>query len=163
VDYDWGVGVGMGYTLLLEGDISSICKRLAMKKKIIKKIIIISIKNTHIEKCTRQSYLVLTHLSQGLVSSIFTTAPLWYFPGYFLLAFLEGCCPSLSPAVMSLCLDPMTWDPSALSNRVASSSNTLSWSCWRYSIILLFFFFSSATPYLLAFSQAFSSTSLLAF
>ena len=55
----------------------------------------------------------------------------------FPLAFLEGHCPSSSPAVTFLCLNPMTWNPSAPSNRAASSSSTSSRSCWRYSTILL--------------------------
>jgi len=36
-DHGQGVGVGVGYTLLLESDASSIYKRSAMKKEIIKK------------------------------------------------------------------------------------------------------------------------------
>jgi len=36
-DYGWGVGVGVGYTPLLESDIPGTCKRSAMKKEIIKK------------------------------------------------------------------------------------------------------------------------------
>ena len=82
---------------------------------------------------------------------------------YFPLAFLKGCCPFSSPAVTFLHLDPMIWDPSALSNRAASSSSTLFQSRWRYSIILFFFFFSSATLYLLVSSLALASTFLLAF
>jgi len=35
-DHGWDVGVGVGYTLLLESDAPSICEELAMKKKIIK-------------------------------------------------------------------------------------------------------------------------------
>ena len=49
------------------------------------------------------------------------------------------------------------------SNRVASSSNTLSQSCWRYSTVFLFLFSSSTTLCLSASSWAFSSTSLLVF
>jgi len=50
----------VGYTLLLEGDAPSICKGSAMKEKIIKKLVIISIiKNTHLEGCTRQSCSVV--------------------------------------------------------------------------------------------------------
>jgi len=33
----WGVGVGVGYTLLLEDNTLGTCKELAMKEKIIKK------------------------------------------------------------------------------------------------------------------------------
>ena len=84
--------------------------------------------NTYLKGCTRQFCLVLTYLSQGLALSIFTAAPTWYFPCCFPLAFLEGHCPFSSLAATSLYLDPMTWDPSALFNRMASSSNTLSQS-----------------------------------
>jgi len=68
----------MGYTLLLEGNVPGICEESAMKEKIIKIIIIIiiSIKNTHLKKCTRQSYPVLTHLSQRLAPPILTATPL---------------------------------------------------------------------------------------
>ena len=118
---------------------------------------------THLEGCTRQSCPALTYLSQGLVLPIFTMAPPQYFPGCFSLAFLEGHYPFSFPAATSLNLDPTIWDPSTSSNRVASFSSTLSWSHWRYSIVLLFLFSSSATLCLSAFSQVFSSTSLLAF
>ena len=110
-----------------------------------------------------KSCLVLTHLSQGLVPPIFAVAPPRYFSGCLPLAFLEGCCPSLSLAVTFLHLDPMTWNPSAPSNRAVSSSSTLSWSHWRYSIVLLFLSSSSATLCLSASFQAFSSAFLLAF
>jgi len=42
-DYGRGVVVDVGYTSLLEGNAPTTCERLAMKEKIIKKIIIISI------------------------------------------------------------------------------------------------------------------------
>jgi len=77
-------------------------------------------KITHLERCTRQSCPVLTHLSQGLALPIFTTAPLWYFSGCFPLVFLGDHCTSSSLAATSLHLDPMTWDPSAPSNRMVS-------------------------------------------
>ena len=86
-----------------------------------------------------------------------------YFSCCFSLVFLEGYYPSSSPAVISLCLDPMTWDPSALSKRMAFSSSISSWSCWRYSNILFFFSFFSSIFCLLAFSLAFFSAFLLAF
>ena len=101
--------------------------------------------------------------TQGLAPPIFIAAPPQYFPGCFPLAFLEGHCPFSSPVVISLCLDPVIWNSSAPSNRAASSSNTSSQSCWRYSIILFFLFSSSATLCLLASSLALASTSLLAF
>ena len=104
-----------------------------------------------------------THLSQGVAPPIFTAAPPQYFPGCFPLAFLEGRCSSSPPAATSVCLDPVTWDPSAPSNRVASSSSTSSRSCWRYSLVLLFLSSSSATLCLSASSLALASTSLLAF
>ena len=110
-----------------------------------------------------QSCLAHTHLSQRLELPILTAAPPQYFPGCFLLAFLEGCCLFSSPAVTSLCLDPVTWDPSALSNRAASSSSTSSQSCWRYSIVLLFLSSFSATLFLslgLHFSPGFLSRTL---
>ena len=116
-------------------------------------------KITYFERCTRQSCPVLTHLLQGLAPPIFTAAPLQYFSSYFSLAFLESCCPSSSPAVTFLCLNPMTWDPSAPFNRVASSSSTLSWSYWMYSN----FFFFSVIFCFLASSLALASASLLAF
>jgi len=129
-----------------------------------KKIIIISIiKITHLERYTRQSCLAYTHLSQRLEPPIFTAAPLQYFPGCFPLAFLEGCCPSLFPVVTSFHLDPAIWDPSAPSNRAASSSSTSFQSRWRYSIILFFLSSSSTTLYLSASSLALASASLLAF
>ena len=131
--------------------------------KVLEKIIISIIITTHLEWCTRQSCMVLTHLSQGLASPILTVASLWYFFCCLPLAFLKGYCPTLSPAVISLCLNPTTWDPSAPSNRAVSSSNTLSQSCWIYSNVLFFFFSSSATLCLLASSLAFSYASLLAF
>ena len=65
-------------------------------------------KITYLEGCTRQSCPVLTYLSQGLAPPIFTAAPLWYFSGYFPLAFLKGHCPFLSLAATSLLLDPVT-------------------------------------------------------
>ena len=92
-----------------------------------------------------------------------TSRPLQYFPSYFPLVFLEGCCPSSSLAVTSLRLDPATWDSSAPSNRAASSSSTLSWSRWRYSIVLLFLSSSSVTLCLSASSLVLVSTSLLDF
>ena len=113
--------------------------------------------------CTRQSCPVYTHLSQGLEPPILTAAPPRYFPGCFPLAFLEGHCSSSSPAVISLHLDPATWDPSAPSNRAASSSSTLSWSRWRYSTVLFFLSSSSATFCLSASFLALASASLLAF
>ena len=116
-------------------------------------------KITHLEGCTRQSCPAHTHLSQGLEPSILTVAS----PQYLSLAFLEGCCLSLSLAVTSLHLDPTTWDPSAPSNRVASSSSTLSRSRWRYSIVLFFFFFFSTTFCLSASSLALAFAFLLAF
>jgi len=106
---------------------------------------------------------VLTHLSQGLAPSILTVTSSWYFSGYFTLAFLKGYCSSLSLAATSLYLDPTTWDLSALSNRVASFSNTSSKSYWKYSTVLLFLSSSSTTLCFLAFSWAFFYTSLLAF
>jgi len=36
-NHGWGIGIGMGYTLLLKYNTSSVCKGVAMKKKIIKK------------------------------------------------------------------------------------------------------------------------------
>ena len=42
-DHGQSVSVGVGYTLLLESNVSGTYEGLAMKKKIIKKIIIISI------------------------------------------------------------------------------------------------------------------------
>ena len=105
------------------------------------------------------SYLWYTHLSQGLKPPILTVVSLWYFP----LAFLEGHCLSSSPVVTSLHLDPAIWNPSAPSNKVASSSNTSFQSHWRYSTILFFLSSFSATLCLSAFSWAFFSTSLLAF
>jgi len=85
-----------------------------------------------------------------------------YFPSCFPLAFLEGHCLSSSLKVTSLCLDPITWNLSVLSNKAASSTSTLSRSCWRYSNYF-FFFFSSASLYFLAFSFVLASASLLAF
>ena len=120
-------------------------------------------KITHLEEYTRQFCLAFTHFSQGLALSIFTAAPLWYFPYCFPLAFLEGHYSSLSLAVISLHLDPMTWDSLAPSNRVASSFSILSQSHWKYSIVLLFLSSSSITLCLLASFWAFSSASLLAF
>ena len=105
---------------------------------------------THLEEYTRQFCLAFTHFSQGLALSIFTAAPLWYFPYCFPLAFLEGHYSSLSLAVISLHLDPMTWDSLAPSNRVASSFSILSQSHWKYSIVLLFLSSSSITLCLLA-------------
>ena len=99
----------------------------------------------------------------GVSTPIFTAAPPRYLPGCFPLAFLEGRYTSSSSAATSLCLDPMTWDPSAPSNRAASSSSTSSRSHWRYSIILLFLSSSSATLCFLASSLALASASLLAF
>ena len=100
-----------------------------------------------------------TYLSQGLEPPILTAAPLQHLS----LAFLEGCCPSLSLVAISLCLDSVTWDSSAPSNRAASSSSTSSWSCWRYSTVLLFVSSSSTTLYLSASSLALASAFLLAF
>ena len=65
-------------------------------------------KTTYLEGYTRQSCLALTHFSQGLVSPIFTVAPLQYFPSCLSLAFLKGHCLSLSLAATFLYLDPMT-------------------------------------------------------
>ena len=120
-------------------------------------------KITYLKGCTKQSCLVLIYLSHGLASPIFTVAPPQYFSSCLSLAFLESCCPSSSPVVISLHLDPTIWDFSASSNRVASSSSTLSWSHWRYSNVLFFFSFFSTTFCFLASSLAFSSASLLAF
>ena len=125
-------GSWLGYTPLLECDAPGTGKEATIKRKIIKnndnyKLI------THLEGYTRQSCLALTHLSQGLAPSIFTTAPLRYFPSCFPLAFLEGRCTSSSQ------------------------------SHWRYFIILFFLFSSSATLCLLVSSLALASTSLLAF
>ena len=106
---------------------------------------------THLELCTRQSCLVCIYLSQGLAPSILTPVFLWYLPGCFLLAFLKGCCLSLSPEVFSLHLVPTIWEPPVLSKRVASSTSTLSWSCW---IHFKLFFFSSV---ILLFSASFPS------
>ena len=88
---------------------------------------------------------MLTHLSQGLAPPILTVVPLQYFPCCFSLAFLEGYCPSSSLVIISLHLDPMTWDLSAFFKRVASFFSILSQSHWRYSTILFFF---STTLYL---------------
>ena len=100
------------------------------------------------------------HTSLTWVSiPILTVVPLQYFSGYFSLAFLEGYCPSLSLAAISLHLDPATWDPSVSSNRAASSSSTSSWSCWRYSN----FFFSSTILYFSVSFLALAFTFLLAF
>ena len=106
---------------------------------------------------------MLTHLSQELTSPILTVVSPWYFTGCFPLAFLEGYYLSSSPEMTSLCLDPMTWDPSIPSKRVASFSSTLFQSCWRYSNILFFFFFSSATLLLSTSFLAFVSASFLIF
>ena len=94
---------------------------------------------------------------------MFTVVPPWYFSGCFPLAFLEGRCPFLFLVVTSLHLNPATLDSLAPSNRMASSSSTLSWSYWKYSIVLLFLSFSSTTLCLSASFQAFFSASLLAF
>ena len=154
----------MRYTPLLKSDTPSICEELAIKEKIIiRKNNYKYNKNTHLEGYTRQSYLVLTHLSQRLTLSIFTAAPLQYFPGHFPLTFLEGCCPSLSPTAISLHLDLTTWDPSVPSNRAAFSSSTSSQSCWMYSNILFFFFFSSTTLCFLASPLVFFFASFLVF
>ena len=64
-DHGWGVGIGVGYTPLLECDAPSTGKGATMKRRIIKnndkyKII------THLEGCTRQSCPVHTHLLQEL-------------------------------------------------------------------------------------------------
>ena len=158
-DHGWGVGVSVEYTLLLEGNAPSTCKRSAMKEKIIRKIIISIIKNTHLEECTRQSCMVLTHLSQRLAPPIFTAAPPWYFTGCFPLAFLEGRCLFSSPAATSLCLDPVIQDLSAPSKRVASSSSILSQSHQIY----FNFSFSSAILCFSASSLALASTLLLVF
>ena len=120
-------------------------------------------KITHLEEYTRQSYPVLTYLLQRLAPLIFTMALPQYFPCCFLLAFLKGRCSFSSLAVIFLHLDSTTWDPSVPSNKAASSSNILSWSYWRYSIVLLFLSFSSITLCLSASSRAFSSAFLLAF
>ena len=136
---------------------------ISYKKKVLKKIISIII-TTYLEWYTRQSCPVFTHLSQGLVPPILTVALLWYFFCCLPLAFLKSHCPTLSLAVISLCLDPTTWDLSTPFNRAVFSSSTLSQSCWIYSNVLFFFFFSSSTTlYLLASSLAFSYASLLAF
>ena len=119
--------------------------------------------STHLEGYTRQSCPAHIHLLQGLEPPIFTATPPRYFPSCFPLAFLEGRYTSLSPAAISLHLDPAIWDPLAPSNRAASSSSTSSQSHWRYSNVLFFFFSSSTTFYFSAFSLAFFSTSLLAF
>ena len=129
-----------------------------MKEKIIRKIITSITKNTHLEKCTRQSCPAFTHLSQGLAPPIFMVAPPQYFPSYFLLAFLKDCCPSLFLVATFLHLDP-----SAPSKKAASSSSISSQSHWKYSNVLFSFFFFSTTLYFLAFSLTFSSASLLAF
>ena len=92
--------------------------------------------------------MIHTHLSQRLALFILTVVPLLYFSSCFPLAFLKGHCPFLSLEVTSLCLDPVTWDPSVLSNKVASSASILFWSCWRYSNH--FFFFSSSTSFYLS-------------
>ena len=76
---------------------------------------------------------------------------------------LGGLLPLLISSVISLHLDPVTWDYSAPSNRAASFSSILSQSYWMYSNTLFFFFFSSATLCLSTSSLAFSSTSLFAF
>jgi len=64
----------VGYTLVLEGDTSGTCERLAMKKKLLEKVIIIIIIVTHLEWYIRQSCLAHTYLSQGLASPILTAA-----------------------------------------------------------------------------------------
>ena len=158
-DYNQSVGISVGYILLLESNVPSTCERLAMKKKLLEKvIIIIIIITTHLEWYTRQFYMVLTYLSQGLAPLILTVVPLWYFSCCLLLVFLEGLCSFSSLAVTSLYLNP-----SAPFKRVVSSFSILSQSCWRYSNILFFFSFFSATLFLSTFFLVFVSTSLLAF
>jgi len=88
----------------------------------------------------------------GVRTSIFTAASLQYFS----LAFLESYCLFLFLVATFFCLDSMTWNSSAPSNRVASSSSTSSWSHWRYSIIL-FFLSSFSTTFCLGFGLCFSS------
>ena len=75
---------------------------------------------------------------------------LWYFSGCFPLAFLGGCCFSLSLKLISLHLDPVIWDPSAPSKRAASFASTLFQSCQMYSNCF-FFFSSSASLYFFSF------------
>ena len=132
------------------------------EKKLLK--IIISIRIKYSPWGVHQAILPGTHTSLAEVSTpILTAAPLRYFSSCFPLVFLEGHCSSSSPAVTSLCLDPMTWDPSAPSNRAASSFSNSSQSRWRYSIVLFFFFSSSATLFLgfgLRFSPGFLSCML---
>ena len=111
-----------------------------------------------------QAILPSAHIPlTGVSTPIFIMAPLRYFSNCFPLAFLEDCCLSSSLAAIFLHLDPITWDPSALSNRVASFSSISSQSHWRYSTILLFLSSSSTTLCLSASSLVFSSTSLLTF
>ena len=115
-----------------------------MKKELLEKIIIIRI--SYSPWVVYQAILPGAHTPLTEVSTpILTVVSLQYFPGCFLLAFLEGRYSSLFLEVTSLCLDPTTWNPSVLSKRVASSSSTLFWSCWRYSNVL-FFFSSSQLP-----------------
>ena len=83
----------------------------------------------------------------------------WLLPS----SLLGGPLPLLISSSNFFALRSYDLNPSAPSNRVASSSSTSSQSRWRYSTILLFLSSSSATLCLLASSRAFSSASLFAF
>lgn len=123
--------------MLLKSNISSICKRLAMKRIISKR------KNKkksliYFELCTRQSCPACTPLLHGLIPLILTVVFLWYFCGCFLLVFLKSNHIFLFSEITFLYLNSMARELSASPKRAVSSTNTLSWSCWRYSIHFLF-------------------------
>ena len=143
----------MENTLLLESNISSICKRLAMKRIISKR------KNkkkslTHFELCTRQSCPAYTPLLHGLTPFILTVVFLQYFPGYFLLVFLKGYHTFLFSEITFLYLNSMAGELSALPKRAVSSTNTLLLKVPHlFSFFFLFYksLFFSLLPYFLSY------------
>ena len=88
--------------------------------------------NNYSPLVVHQAILPSTHTFLIGVSTLYLDcgAP-QYFSCYLPLAFLKGCCPFSSLAVIFLHLDPVIWDPSAPSKRTVSSSSTSSQSCWR--------------------------------
>ena len=100
---------------------------------------------THLELYTRQFCPACTYLSQGLAPLILILMFPWYLSDCFPLAFLEDHYFFSFSEIISLCLDPILWDPSALSLKAVSSASTLSWSHWRYSNFFFFFFFFFST------------------
>ena len=115
--------------------------------------------------CTRQSYLVHTHLLQRLLSLIFNAVSLWYFFSYFSFAFLDGHSITSSSEeilVTSLYLDLIIWKVLVFFKSMTFFVKTLFQSFFKYSNYFLFSFFSMSILFS-AFSHILASAAFLAF